>query len=340
MSIERKAPVINLSRRDVLSGLTVGAVTLMAGGAARAQCTPTSTPTTSPSAGIKPIYLYHPISSSLTTDILAAYNARKTTIVYQNIVDYDANGTWDGKTSAYNSKVSGISTSFTCATAIDWEHRSGWTGGFLGTLGGLDSIGNQQLAASHALAALKAFKGDRPNTKWGFYSSPYIGSQNNLLNPSAKFLAQEALLYDLWATEDHIAPRTYCTFQIGTSTNLSGGTVTQSDLQKMMTTLATLCLRCSASGGYHAQVLPFHSTQYYNSSQSFNRTLAPAATVYWHVYYFAKTTYNGKSSQGLTLWGGTSATPLDEPYLKAVYQGLNGLPFDPKMPRPTQVAAQ
>jgi len=75
MSVAHKVLSPDISRRDVLSGLAVGAVALTTGSFAKAGCT------TTPSSGPIPIYVYSP--NSVSASVMAAYNAKRNDCVYQ-----------------------------------------------------------------------------------------------------------------------------------------------------------------------------------------------------------------------------------------------------------------
>lgn len=335
MSVENR--IIRPSRRNVLCGVAAGAVTLTTGSLARATCI--SRPSTMP----KPIYFFSP--NAISTSVLAAYNAKSTHAVYQNyITDGNKDGRWDGKTSSYSSRLSTLPFSFTGPVCLDWEGIPNCTYGarrMAAAISGYNgaSATTTATAQAEALRALKAWQSDRPNAKWGFYWTPNQNTPTNFLNPSADLLAQETEGHNIWAAVDCLFPRQYCTFKKSTITDPHTGQLTQTDLKTVSERMATLTLKCAANGGYHAKVYPFVSRNYV-CPWSWDRTTAPTEWIYWHVYYFCQTTVNGRKADGVYIWdyGGTS--PMTEAQLKAIYQGLNGLPYDPNMPRPAIAIAQ
>jgi len=88
--------------------------------------------------------------------------------------------------------------------------------------------------------------------------------------------------------------------------------------------------------------MPFISRHYYQgfSSPSIYGEVVPTEWIYQHVYWFCQTVYNGKKASAVQIWDRSRDTAMTEAQLKAIYQGANGLPYDPNMPRPTIVAAQ
>lgn len=294
--------------------------------------------------GIREIWFYTP--NSLSTSILLAYNARATPIVYQSsIPDSTDDGIWDGKTSSYNSKLNGISSSDTGPIALDWESVPNCTYGIARMASGFAGFGNptvtaRQRAQTEALRALNAWQGDRPNARWGFYWTPTMNNWvAHYINNSTDFQEQETEGQPIWAEVNCIFPRMYPSLQEGSTTSLSGGTMTRADLQIGCENVALLSLKCAAIGGNNAQVFPFISRHYYVTggvtNPFFQDTLVPLEWLYLHAFYFTQKTLNGKRAQGVYIWDKGSSSSMTEAQLSAIYQGLNGFtPYNPSFPRP------
>jgi hypothetical protein len=326
-----------ISRRDMIAGMGATAATLASSRAIAC----TSEPGSSPVSSAKPIWFSSP--NSVSSDVLARYNAKRSYYMSYLAFDADRNGIFDGRTSTYSSRISLVSSSHSGPVSIDWEGTSNCSygmGNFATGLGGLETAAIQDRAEREGTVCFNAFKRDRPNALWGFYDVPRSNQPAAFL-PSysrfSKFMSQDSVISPtFWNMVDVIHQRAYITYQQSSSDSdpINAGSCSRAQLKTMYTNMALLGLKCAEKTNWTAKVIPYISRHYYYSRFSFNRAVAPLEWLYWHVYYFCQTTYNGHKADGVFIWDGSSTTPITEAQLKAIYQGLNNLPFDPNMPRP------
>jgi hypothetical protein len=328
-----------LSRRDVLAGLSVSAATLAIERPAIACTTPDPTPTPDTP---KPIWFSSP--NSVPSDVLARYNAKKS--YYISYLGFDANrdGIFDGTTLEYSKRIAAVPATFNGPVSMDWEGTANSTFGmtnFALGIGGFNGDSVQNIAEREGTRCFNAFKRDRPNALWGFYDVPR-SNQPACFLPSysryAKFMGQDAVISStFWALTNVVHQRAYITYKQSATDSadpVSSGTCSRAQLKTMYTNMAMLGLKCAERSGWRAKVIPYISRNYYYSRFSFDHTAAPLEWIYWHVYYFCQTTYNGRKADGVFIWDGSSTSPMTEAELKAIYQGANGLPYDPSMARP------
>lgn len=305
---------MTISRRVIIKGLSALAATAVVSRRTATACD-TIPPATDPNSyGPGSIYYYHPMASDFSTT-LAAYGAKKAYIVYQDALDADKDGSFDGVTSTFTSRVERAPVDYTGVIALDWEHAFGSSGGFVKALGGRDGAARQTAAIAEAVKVMKAAKAIRPKAQIGFYAIPFNGwSYSTLSNPPDWWLAQETALQPLLAESDVLLPDIYQYYEIGRQ-------ISATEDAKRMRNFATLCLR-AAKG---KPIYPFVWELYHPAGG--NSGVIPPQQIYWHVSPFAQTEVNGDHIAGLYWWGSGGGPNGTEPSLKAFRQALDGTPF-------------
>jgi hypothetical protein len=321
------------SRRRVLSAVVAGTATLVNGKIAAACTDPTPSP-----SGPRPIYVHTP--NAVSASVMAAYNAQPAYCLYWlSTFDREKNGMFESGPVEYTR----VPADFSGVVSLDWESIPYNPFGSsitnfalgLGKIQGTDST--QRAIEAQALKAIKAYKAVRPKAIWGMYDIPRSNSQYRFLNRSGAYWNQPDVigaefLSELGATNQSA----YCRYPEASST-IYPKQITKTDLYTCMYNLALTGLRCSEKGGWKCKTIPFVSRVYYanDTSLSFHRTVAPNQWIYQHCKALGDAVWNGHKIDGLYIWDGASTPSMTEAQLKAVYQGLNGLPYDPNMPRPS-----
>jgi hypothetical protein len=354
------APATSLGVPNVITTFIPRAPTILTRNfAASARGVPLLSSNTTRATATKPIWVHMP--NSLSDAVMLRYNARRTTTVYVDYVsDVNRDGIWDGRTTqgslGYNNLVNHSSiinaANIGALVALDWEGAanssyvptaSGGTANFVLAMAGFWNGTDptiQSRAISEMNRALTAWNTDRPGILWGVYGMPWLISQSNQLNPGATLLAEPTTAAALW-THPHleaVTPDAYITFKEGTVTDFGQGrpgTITRSDMIRTRQNQATIGIRCADAGG-GKPYFPFVSRLYYNTAASpnFDSTLAPLEWCYQHIYHICNYVVNGRTATGVIAWDRASSPQLTETQLKVIYQGVNGLPYDPNMARP------
>jgi hypothetical protein len=245
--------------------------------------------------------------------------------------------------------VNGINAAAYTYVALDWEAvRSGvtsiqptspvtayWERVAMGYFG----LAAQQSAVADGIALVTELKARCPGKKFGFYFLPENLAEDYLDGTNTATYAQKfyecanasSPLRALWNIVDFIAPDRYMRRAVQptvTSPNISAAT----DLTRE-SWFANLCLQLAEfrSGGV-GEVFPFILDRYQFSLT----TEVPLEEWHNHLQRWAQTTRAGRRAAGVMWWHGGSATYTDitEAKVKAVYQAINLLPYNPNMPRP------
>lgn len=279
--------------------------------------------------GQRQIWIYAP--NSLSSTILAAYNAKKAQEIYWSAFDTSpSNGDWD------QVSLSKLPTSYTGIGMLDWETVTHPTYGKYrvpGVSGGYHnavSTAHREFVIDQCRTLLAAYRAARPQNLYGFYWFPNANNVKNWLSYSGAIANQHTVGAEWLAETDVISPRHYPTYAEAASSGST--TISDADLQEASENMAIESLKCAENGRPGCLVLPHVSTQYYGSGGD---GTAPTEWVYKHAYYFCRTRWNGRAPDGIYIWNGTSSATLTEAQLKAIYQGANELPYDPNMPRPS-----
>lgn len=319
---------------------------------------PTETSTT-----IKPIY-YNGTITAVSASVLAAYNMKKSTYVSMNAIDFYVpagetgttpyrDGVFDGTgTANWDSNGYGMdrvtSAHDGMPVSLDWEataQNSGCTGNFARDIGGFGSAACQDKAEAEGIRVLDASRAARPNALWGMYDVPRSNEPGSFLAPSASFMNQvNVISASFWSRSQVIHQRCYVTYRRVSSGGdpLGADTATVAQVKTMLENMAQLGHECAdkattVAGTPRPLVIPYCSVEYFNSGLGslHNSYVQDMEWLYYWTYYYCNYVHtNGRKADGVYIWTRSSAPINSEAQIKAIYQAVNGLPFDPNMPRP------
>ena len=285
-----------ISRRGLLEGMAAGTVCLVLGSGAEA-CTGNNT--------IKPIHYYHKFTSDFGP-VLEKYRAKKAHIVYQDLLDYNRDGKFDGVSSGFRSRV--MAAREGAVVALDWEHAFGVSGGFTKSLGGREGTTRQKAAISEAIKAIDAARAIRPDCKFGYYQVPFNGwSYSTLSTTPDWWLAQVETIQPLLAHCDVLLPDIYQYYKVGVDISIA-------EDAKRMTNYANLCKQCARG----KPIYPFVWEIYHQAGPYYPEVISPTQ-IKLHVGAFTKV-----AGDGLYWWGMGAGPAGTEPSLKAFWECLNG----------------
>jgi hypothetical protein len=286
-----------MSRREVLAGLAASGACLTIANSGAACTTTTTAP--------KTIHYYHQFTSDFGPT-LTKYGAKRAHIVYQNLIDSDKDGKFDGVTSSFRSRVQAAPQGAVCA--MDWEHAFGMSGGFTKALGGREGVTRQKQAIEEAIKVLEAARAIRPDCKFGFYQVPFNGwSYSTLSTTPDWWLAQTSTLQPLLAHCDVLMPEIYQYYKVGVDISI------QEDA-KRMTNYASLCKQCSSGKPIYTFVW-----EIYHSAGPYGGQVISPEQIKLHVGAFTKV-----ASDGLYWWGKGAGPVGTEASLRAFWECLNG----------------
>jgi hypothetical protein len=301
------------------------------------------------------IIYYSGKGTQLSSTVLAAYNARRALNVNPpQIYDENGNGIWDGsdgfngRTAANGGNFS-LVTSNTSVAALDWEGANNIT--YAPDLGGINlmrlfaradsgyTAAQQARLAHEYTVALNGWQAARPNCRFGYYGLPYYASNGG--GPFASSLSGNILtqasnnVIELWNDVAFISPRAYISYDETGSPGAAAPTCTEAQALQMQANVAELAIRVAQlvepTRGY-IPIYPYVSLEVFNATPDHE-----ALSLEW-IYTWVKgltTPYNGRTIDGVIFWTRAAGPFFDEGHLKAVYQGLHGLTFNPNAPRPT-----
>jgi hypothetical protein len=309
---------------------------------------------TSAASSAKEIWLTNfSLAAALNASVMARYNASTApTIYWSYLPDLNDDGRWDGKTANFfdaNSGLGKVSAAHGDGLVfLDWEAvpqvtyvSAGSTTNMPRICAGFGGSAASRISQAEYMEALDGWRSERPDAQYGLYWLPHATVPINFLTPSSTMENQAALCRTLYGYVDVICPRHYCNYSQGSVTNSSDEvhTVTEADLITYSENMARISLKCKTSGANvgprSPKVMPFCSRFYYKSGSEIDFTQAPLEWVYKHIKYFCRYTRDGVGVDGVVIWDGSGVgAGFNESHLKAVYQGVNNLPYDPNMPRP------
>jgi hypothetical protein len=305
------------------------------------------------STTVKPIY-YNGVSSSISAEVLAAYNMKRSTYISgSGATDTNSDGVWDGATAAWlgGSGLSRVTTAMTgYPVSIDWEgtgNNSGCTGNYARDLAGFGSAACQDKAETQGLLAINDARTRKPYVLWGFYDVPRSNEPGSFLAPSAAFMDQVNVISANFLSRCQVIhQRCYVTYaRVSSGGNpLGADTATVAQVQTMLENMAKLGHQCAdkaatVPGTPRPLVIPYCSVEYYNGTMPgglHNTYVQDMEWLYYWVYYYVNYVHtDGRKADGVYVWTRSSAPINSEAQIKAIYQAVNGLPFNPNMPRPT-----
>lgn len=294
--------------------------------------------TTPPAATKKPIY-FSGKGTQLSASVLAAYNAiRAKNVNPPDVGDTNHDGVWDG--TANFSIINGVPLA-----GLDWEGARNVT--YMPLASGVnmmrafaraDSIytpAHQARVALEYSRAVKGWKASEPSCLIGMYGVPYYASNGGGVfanGLSGNILTQASNNVSvLWNAVDVIMPEAYIKFD-ETGTGAAGAPqCTEAQALQFQHNVAELSIRAAQSVSGYKPIYPYVSIEVYNSTPDHT-----ALSNRW-IYIWVKglmITFNGRRIDGVMLWNRAAGEYVNEGHLKAVYQAVNDLPYDPNMPRP------
>jgi hypothetical protein len=302
----------------------------------------TATQVTVPTSSFskRPIWVAQSITT-LSDSVLLAYNARRAPTLYWSAFDPDTNGDWD------SISLNSLTSANAPLVVIDWESATNSfgtyrvpghaCGGFGGP--GTPSTSLRSFNQNQMITLIQGYKNARPNSLWGYYWVPNANTIYDYVNITASshsLYNQHVVGLPVYQESDFLSPRAYVTLDIGTTAGgpyvYNDGLITEANLELGQRKMAQNALRCAEAAG-NIPVYPFISTSYYGPTKAF--VGASAQLIYKYAYYFCRTSRDGVKPTGAYIWDSVSSPQFTEAQLKAVYQGVNELPFDPNMPRPS-----
>jgi hypothetical protein len=318
-----------------------------------------------PATGKKPIYVDVFNGTGLSSTLKTAYNVIDANWTSVLAVDANQDGLWDGATADWlggrgMQRADGLPAN--SYVMIDWETTSNnvyfqsWdrgVGGIMRPTSPDDALG-QDIAEREGIEAINDARNRRPNVRWAFYNMPTAISPQHFQSVSNS--------HTLWTTQyqrmsaDFLSrchammPRCYVTavknnsmnYQTTLFTNISPWGISEAGLAHMHGNIAVHMHRCADkvedAGFQRPQCIPVCSVTYFGSGLGslHNTAVTDNNWIYQWIYSVCNTQGpRGDKADGVYMWIGGFPKINTEAQIKAIYQAVNGLPYDPSMPRPT-----
>jgi hypothetical protein len=318
-----------------------------------------------PATGKKPIYVDVFNGAGLSSTLKTAYNVIDANWTSILAVDANFDGLWDGATSDWlggrgMQRADGLPTN--SYVMIDWEstqnnvYFQSWdrgVGGIMRPTSPDDALG-QDIAEREGIEAINDARNRRPNVRWAFYNMPTAISPQHFQSVSNS--------HTLWTTQYQrmsvnflsrchaMMPRCYVTavknnsmnYQTTLFTNISPWGISEAGLAHMHGNIAVHMHRCADkvedAGFPRPECIPVCSVTYFGSGLGslHNTAVTDNNWIYQWIYSVCNTQGpRGDKADGVYMWIGGFPKINTEAQIKAIYQAVNGLPYDPSMPRPS-----
>jgi hypothetical protein len=313
----------------------------------------------------KPIYVDVFNGAGLSSTLKTAYNVIDANWTSILAVDANFDGLWDGPTTDWlgargMERADGLPTN--SYVMIDWEstqnnvYFQSWdrgVGGIMRPTSPDDALG-QDIAEREGIEAINDARNRRPNVRWAFYNMPTAISPQHFQSVSNS--------HTLWTTQYQrmsvnflsrchaMMPRCYVTavknnsmnYQTTLFTNISPWGISEAGLAHMHGNIAVHMHRCADkvedAGFPRPECIPVCSVTYFGSGLGslHNTAVTDNNWIYQWIYSVCNTQGpRGDKADGVYMWIGGFPKINTEAQIKAIYQAVNGLPYDPSMPRPS-----
>jgi hypothetical protein len=301
--------------------------------------------------GDLPIYWNGKSSGVPPASVYSAYNAIAARNVNPSEVgDDDHDGIWNDDNSASFTLVSG--NNCMPLTGLDWEGAANIQ--YAPVIGGVNLMRlfaradaayteAQQRQLAHEYA--RCINGWRQRasaaTILGMYGLPYYASNGGGVfanGLSGRIVTQtSAPVQETWAASDALMPEAYIKYDETGTVPSTSPNCTSAQATQMQANVAELAIRAAqyseAQTGRYLPIYPYVSIEVFNNETPDHTALSNRWIHTW--VRGLRRPHNGRTIDGVILWTRAAGISWTEAHLKAIYQGLHDMDYDPNMPRPS-----